>query len=165
MWPFPKNLAFVVLVPGSVAVFLPVTMFARQSFSVEGVRILGLVPLVLGASCLLWCVYDFGRSGHGTPAPIDPPKTLVVKGLYNYIRNPMYAGVLAVLVGEAVGFASWSLFAYAICAGLLFHGFVIFYEEPTLTRTYGQPYDDYRRFVPRWVPSVGRILRRRKSGK
>jgi protein-S-isoprenylcysteine O-methyltransferase Ste14 len=160
---FLKNLAFVILVPGILAVWLPVRVLAGESFSIEGVRILGLCPLILGAACMLWCVYDFWKSGRGTPAPIDPPKALVVKGFYRYVRNPMYIGVLSVVLGEAICYSSWSIVLYGICASFLFHGFIILYEEPALTRTFGQEYLDYKRQVPRWFPSLRRILLRRTS--
>jgi protein-S-isoprenylcysteine O-methyltransferase Ste14 len=161
---FLKNLVFVILVPGILAVWLPVRVLAQESFSIEGFRILGLIPLILGATCMLWCVYDFWNSGHGTPAPIDPPKALVVKGFYRYVRNPMYIGVLSVVLGEAICFASWSIMFYGVCAGLLFHGFVMLYEEPALSRTFGQEYQDYKRQVPRWFPSLRRMLLRKTSG-
>src|SRR5437867_2949163 len=75
---------------------------------------LALLPAVLGAAVYGRCVWDFGSVGRGTPAPIDPPKVLVVRGLYRYVRNPMYLGVLCALSGEAVFFEMWALWRYTI---------------------------------------------------
>jgi len=73
------------------------------------------------------CTGDFTFAGKGTPAPIDPPKELVVQGLYRYIRNPMYIGILSILLGEALLFASWWLFEYTAVVFSLFYFFVLFY--------------------------------------
>src|SRR4030042_1278179 len=116
MWLFLKNLVFVVFVPGTLPVFLPIYLFGKRGCSLEGTGSVGLVLLLAGACMALWCMWDFWRTGHGTPAPIDPPKALVVRGLYTYIRNPMYVGVLLVVAGEAILFASWSILEYALCA-------------------------------------------------
>jgi protein-S-isoprenylcysteine O-methyltransferase Ste14 len=100
----------------------------------------------------LWCAWDFTFAGRGTPAPIDPPKELVVQGLYRYVRNPMYVGILSILLGEALLFASWSLFGYAAVVFILFFLFVVLYEEPILMRKFGESYLQYCKNVPRWIP-------------
>ena len=61
----------------------------------------GLAVMLAGAIVLLWCVRDFYVSGKGTLAPWDPPEKLVVIGLYRYVRNPMYVGVLLLVFGWA----------------------------------------------------------------
>jgi protein-S-isoprenylcysteine O-methyltransferase Ste14 len=99
----------------------------------------------------LWCVWDFMRVG-GTPAPIDAPKALVAKGLYRYVRNPMYLGLLAVLVGEAIWLEAGILILYALAVFGAMHTFVVLYEEPTLGRLFGEAYALYRRAVGRWIP-------------
>ena len=154
MWLFLKNLAFVVFVPGTLAVFLPIYLFGKRGGSLEGTGPIGLVLLIAGACMAVWCMWDFWRTGHGTPAPIDPPKALVVRGLYRYIRNPMYVGVLLVVAGEAILFASWSILVYALCAAAGFHLFVLCYEEPALRRKFGAAYDEYVQRVPRWLPHI-----------
>jgi protein-S-isoprenylcysteine O-methyltransferase Ste14 len=88
----------------------------------------------------------------GTPAPIDAPKELVVKGPYRYVRNPMYVGVLLAILGEAVYYETLLLVVYAAAAFLVVHTFVTTYEEPTLQRLFGEAYGRYRRRVGRWVP-------------
>jgi protein-S-isoprenylcysteine O-methyltransferase Ste14 len=152
---FLKNLTFTVLVPGTVTVFLPRLVLAPEDeFSLRGLRILGLVPIASGVAIYLWCLWHFATTGRGTPAPIDPPKVLVVKGLYRNVRNPMYVGVLLVLFGEAAVFASLELLRYALSFALLFHLFVRLYEEPTLRRKFGPAYEHYCKTVPRWIPRL-----------
>src|SRR3989337_2040373 len=90
---FLKNLVFTVLVPGTVAVLLPYWMIARsgQTLTVDPARLLlAGPPMLRGATIYFGCLWDFAVTGRGTPAPIDPPKYLVVRGLYRYVRNPMY---------------------------------------------------------------------------
>jgi protein-S-isoprenylcysteine O-methyltransferase Ste14 len=76
----------------------------------------------------------------------------VVEGLHRYIRNPMYIGVLLVVLGQAFLFWSRALAEYAAFLWLAFHVFVLLYEEPTLRRQFGNEYEAYRRRVPRWIP-------------
>ena len=90
--------------------------------------------------------------GKGTPAPIDPPKVLVVQGLYKYTRNPMYLSILMVLAGEYVLFRSPIFLEYLVLVALGFFTFVLIYEEPALTRKMGAAYEQYCEEVPRWIP-------------
>jgi protein-S-isoprenylcysteine O-methyltransferase Ste14 len=114
----------------------------------------GLALIALGAIIYAWCAWDFGRSGKGTPAPYDPPKELVVKGLYRFTRNPMYVGVFLALVGEAALFESANLIIYALFVLLAFHLRVVYYEEPVLRRVFGKSFEEYCRSVPRWMLKV-----------
>lgn len=151
-----KNIAFALAVPGVVAVCVPL-LIGRDRPIASGVMLAGAVTLLaLGAAVCAWCVWDFAAFGRGTPAPIDAPKKLVTRGLYRLVRNPMYEGVLAVLVGWAFLFQSGSLAVYALIAGLCFHLFVILYEEPHLLRVFGAQYDDYCARVGRWLPRFRR---------
>jgi protein-S-isoprenylcysteine O-methyltransferase Ste14/HD superfamily phosphohydrolase YqeK len=162
---FVKNLLFTLIVPGSVAFYLPYRIGTQAAaLSAFGpVRWLVAAPLLLiGAAMYLSCLWDFAVTGRGTPAPIDPPKELVVRGLYRYVRNPMYVGVLAAIAGWVVLFRSGSLFAYAAIVALLFHGFVVLAEEPLLRRRFGAAYDTYQRRVRRWLPGRARRLSRRE---
>jgi protein-S-isoprenylcysteine O-methyltransferase Ste14 len=148
-----KTVVFTVLVPGGVAGVVPfLLVHGRIRMAPYGLAAAGLVLIVLGAACYLRCAFDFAFTGRGTPAPIDPPRTLVAKGPYRFVRNPMYAGVLTVLLGEAVALGSISLFCYAVVVGLLFHWFVVLYEEPVLRAKFGHGYEEYLASVPRWLP-------------
>lgn len=106
----------------------------------------------MGLAALIECFRRFAIEGRGTPAPIAPPKTLVASGLYQYVRNPMYVAVLAVIVGQALVFGSVILLEYAATVWLGFHAFVLLYEEPALHRKFGPSYDIYRANVRRWRP-------------
>jgi protein-S-isoprenylcysteine O-methyltransferase Ste14 len=101
---------------------------------------------------IAWCFVDFVRRGRGTPAPYDPPRELVVAGLYRYVRNPQYVGVVLAVVGEAVASGRVILLGYAAGLAAFYHLFVTRYEEPTLRRTFGEAYARYVAAVPRWLP-------------
>jgi protein-S-isoprenylcysteine O-methyltransferase Ste14 len=120
----------------------------------SGLLALAIILLVLGIAGYLWCALDFAFRGRGTPFPGDPPKVLVVKGLYKYVRNPMYISVLTVLLGECALFASWQLLEYSAAVAVMFHLFVLIYEEPALRRQMGPAYEDYCREMRRWVPRL-----------
>jgi len=149
---FLKNLLFTILVPGTVAVFVPLYLFSHAVPDVSARSVVAGLLLLLGASIYAWCLWDFAVTGRGTPAPIDPPKTLVVRGLYRYTRNPMYVGVLSVIGGWALFFGSSSLAIYGVCVAASFHLFVLLYEEPHLRRVFGASYEHYCVEVSRWLP-------------
>jgi protein-S-isoprenylcysteine O-methyltransferase Ste14 len=115
--------------------------------------------VALGVTGLLHCFARFALEGRGTPAPVAPTETLVISGLYRYVRNPMYVAVVSVIVGQAVLFGSVPLLGYAAIVWLCFHLFVFVYEEPTLSRQHGQANDRYRAAVPRWLPRLPRSAR------
>ena len=162
---FVKNLLFTIFVPGTVAFYLPYAIGTRASAlsAIGAGRLLLAAPLLLvGAAIYLWCVWDFATAGRGTPAPIDPPKELVVRGLYRTVRNPMYIGVLLVIAGWLALFRIWPLLAYGAGVWLVVHGFVVFVEEPGLQRRFGAAYDVYCRRVRRWWPGRPQHLSRRE---
>ena len=101
---------------------------------------------------MLWCVWEFFSEGRGTLAPIDPPKHLVVRGPYKYVRNPMYVSVVTILLGEAVFFSSKQILLEAAIFMAMTYLFVVFYEEPTLRRLFGESYEKYMQTVGRWIP-------------
>ncbi len=119
-------------------------------------RWIAAVPSALGFAVAIRCVWDFGRTGRGTPAPMAPPKKLVVVGLYRYVRIPMYIGFFMGWVGLWVGFgrANRTALEIAVVAVLGVLLFVLLYEEPTLRRMFGEEYEEYCRNVPRWLPRL-----------
>lgn len=151
-----KNLLFTLVVPGTVAVVLPVTIAGGAPPGPTALRGLAVLLFAVGASIYAWCVWDFASFGHGTPAPIDAPKRLVVRGLYHFVRNPMYVGVLTVVLGWAAWHASAALLLYAAAVATAFHAFTVLYEEPHLHGEFGDEYDAYCARVGRWVPRVPR---------
>lgn len=154
---FLKNALFTVVVPGVVAVYLPLAMAtaAPEELLVQWTlsRTVAFVLLVAGAAAYLWCLWEFAVYGRGTPAPFDAPRQLVVRGPYRWVRNPMYLGVGLVIVGWSALFRSFSLAMYAGLVALAFHGFVVLYEEPALRRRFGAGYRKYCEQVGRWMPT------------
>ena len=157
--PVVKTLVFTVLVPGTVTLYLPRRILFSEradTLPLGAARFLGIPLITAGAAIYLWCAWDFATAGRGTPAPIDPPKELVARGLYRFVRNPMYVGIALVLLGEALVFRSEALLLYAAVVFLFFNLFVFFYEEPALERKFGEAYERYRASVPRWIPRIPR---------
>jgi protein-S-isoprenylcysteine O-methyltransferase Ste14 len=152
-----RSLFFAIVVPGTVAVLIPYLIVSRGGGSAAGpwtpLHLLSLVPMVVGAAILVRCVWDFAVKGGGTLAPIDPPKQLVVQGLYRYVRNPMYLGVLLLLLGQTAFFRSIALLQYTVAWFIVVNLFVVLYEEPSLRRRFGDSYERYFRSVHRWVPT------------
>jgi len=119
-------------------------------------RWLAAIPSVLGFAVALRCVWDFGWTGCGTPAPIAPPQRLVVVGFYRYVRNPMYVGFAAGWIGLWIvfGHPDPRLIATVALLALGVHLFVLLYEEPTLRKKFGADYEEYCRNVRRWWPRL-----------
>jgi protein-S-isoprenylcysteine O-methyltransferase Ste14 len=119
-------------------------------------RWIAAIPSVLGFAVAIRCVWDFGRTGHGTPAPVAPPTKLVVVGFYRYVRNPMYVGFLIGWLGLwfIFGRADLAVIGVVCLVALGVDLFVMFYEEPHLRELFGAEYDEYCRNVPRWLPRL-----------
>jgi len=151
-----KTLIFTILVPGTVTGIVPYALVsrypARLPVQLGLFRYGGWILVLVGAGMYLRCGWDFSIAGRGTPAPIAPPKELVVRGLYRYTRNPMYIGIITVLLGETVLTSSRVQFIYSVIVFTFFYLFVVYYEEPNLRRRFGEPYERYCATVPRWLP-------------
>jgi protein-S-isoprenylcysteine O-methyltransferase Ste14 len=117
-------------------------------------RVLGGVLLAAGVIALVGAFVRFVVEGLGTPAPVAAPERLVVGGMYRFVRNPMYLAVLAAIVGQALLLGRLVLLLYAAGAWVAVAAFVRYYEEPTLTRRFGEDYEAYRRAVPAWWPRL-----------
>ena len=119
-------------------------------------RSIAAVPSALGFAVALRCIWDFGWTGHGTPAPFAPPQRLVVVGFYRYVRNPMYAGFFVgwLSLWVVFGRANQAALAVAVVAVVGVALFVRLYEEPTLRKMFGADYEEYCRNVPRWIPRM-----------
>ena len=152
-----RSLFWVLVLPGMVAGYIPWRFFGVAQTDVNVGDILdtaGLALIATGLAVLLVCVWEFARSGRGTLAPVDAPRALVVQGLYRYVRNPMYVGVGAILLGELMLVRTLAMFAYGVVWFTVVNAFVILYEERALRRRFGSSYDDYTRRVHRWVPRL-----------
>ena len=149
-----KNLLFTIALPGTVVVYVPLLLTRDRAPASGACLALAIALFAVGGAIYAWCVWDFATFGRGTPAPIDAPKKLVVRGLYRYVRNPMYLGVLTAILGWAALFREPRLLLFALLVSLTFHLFVVFYEEPHLQRQFGSSYDEYRGRVKRWLPTI-----------
>ncbi len=115
-------------------------------------KITGVVIFACGILIFLHCSMLFAKFGKGTPIPTDPPKEFVIKGLYKYVRNPIYTGYFAMLLGEFLLFGHILLLGWAIIALMIFHVYILIHEEPGLRKRFGSSYTNYTKEVPRWVP-------------
>lgn len=153
-----RTIVYASLFIGLFLVFVPARVLARSG--VVGPppggpwRLIGTGVAAAGLALALWCVVTFAVVGRGTPAPFDPPRRLVVRGPYRYLRNPMYLGAALALGGAAVAYRSLALLAYTALFLAITHVFVLVYEEPTLRRTFGDDYERYCRDVRRWWPRL-----------
>ena len=153
--PVLKTSVFTVLVPGTVAGYVPWRL-SQNAPPVTGAESWAAIALIVAgiAIYLYTAFWSFALIGGGTPAPIAPTKILVVKGLHRFVRNPMYLGVALVIGGQAWLFHSLHIAIYMACMLLTAHLFVLLYEEPTLRKQFGEEYDRYRETVPRWIPKL-----------
>lgn len=151
-----RTLIFTIFVPGFWTILVPYWVVPRGTRpAVRGASALGWVLIMAGACLYLLCAFwGFALRGEGTPAPIDPPKKLVIEGPYRVVRNPMYWSVLFVILGEAIVFHSSALAELGVALFACTMLFVLLYEEPTLRRKFGAEYDEYCRRVPRWIPRL-----------
>ncbi len=150
---FLRALAALFVLPGTFAGIIPALVVSADRWRGDG-HVAGMAPLVGGVIILLWCVRDFYVGGKGTLAPWDPPRRLVVIGLYRFVRNPMYVGLLLLLSGWALLAGSPLLASYTIFFAIAFHLRVVLYEEPRLKRQFTQDWLAYRAAVPRWLPRL-----------
>ncbi|HLO32350.1 MAG TPA: isoprenylcysteine carboxylmethyltransferase family protein [Anaerolineales bacterium] len=150
-----KSLLYLIFEAGLFALYIPLA-FLRTGPRIEtGVISLLAIPMwLIGGLMVLWCFWDFTFTGRGTPVPMDPPKELVATGLYRYVRNPIYVGVLSIFLGHFLWFGYWALLTYTVAAFIGVHSFVVLYEEPNLKRKFGAAYEDYLKKVPRWLPKL-----------
>ena len=150
-----KTFIFTLVVPAAVTIYVPLWLVApRARVHADAAHLAGLLPIFLGVCVYVWCAWDFATRGRGTPLPLDPPKELVARGLYRRVRNPMYVGVTAILLGESLLLASPALLWYTVAVVVWFNLFVLFYEEPALRRKFGASYERYCATVPRWLPRL-----------
>jgi protein-S-isoprenylcysteine O-methyltransferase Ste14 len=151
-----RTVIYAALFTGLVLIYLPGRFLSWSGIirpAVIGVpQIFGMIAAGAGAAVAIWCVLTFAFIGKGTPAPFDPPRRLVIRGPYRFVRNPMYMGAGLALTGAALFYQSWMLLGYTALFFLVTHLFVVLYEEPTLRRTFGAEYEAYCNRIGRWRP-------------
>jgi protein-S-isoprenylcysteine O-methyltransferase Ste14 len=149
---------FLVIAPGIVAGYVPWRIcrwhVEAPLLGVSSFRLVGVMLIAAGLPVLLDSFARFALQGLGTPAPIFPTRHLVVSGLYQYVRNPMYVAVVTLIVGQGLFFGSARVLEYGIAVWLGFFLFVFIYEEPTLLNSYGLEYEEFCANVPRWIPRL-----------
>jgi protein-S-isoprenylcysteine O-methyltransferase Ste14 len=157
VWLFCRSLLWTILLPGLFAGWVPWQFFGLADVRLDSLGAIGLVGIAgiaAGVLLLAACIVEFARSGRGTLSPADPPRHLVVVGLYRYVRNPMYLSVTLIVLGEVLLTGSASLAVYWVVWFAIVNLFVIAYEEPTLRRQFGASYEEYSRRVGRWIPTL-----------
>ena len=155
MWLAARSIAWTVLLPGVVAGYVPWRYFGVRDVRLhepDAGTIAGLAVIAAGVAILVTTIWEFAHTGRGTLSPADPPRALVVAGLYRYVRNPMYLGVTTVLLGEALLARDLRLLAYWAVWFAAANAFIVGYEEPTLRRRFGEAYEHYTARVGRWIP-------------
>jgi protein-S-isoprenylcysteine O-methyltransferase Ste14 len=155
VWLAARSLLWTVLFPGFFAGYVPWRFLGLSRVQVslsDPVQFVGLLLTGTGVALLATCIVEFAGSGRGTLSPVDPPRELVVRGLYRYVRNPMYLSVTAIVLGEALVARSETIAMYWATWFACVNAFVIGYEEPTLRRQFGGAYEDYASRVGRWIP-------------
>ena len=145
------------LLPGVLAGYVPWRYFGLRSVVFDPARPehwAGVVGIGAGTLFLVVCIVEFARSGRGTLSPVDPPRALVVRGPYRYVRNPMYLAVTLIVLGEVLLTGSRDLFLYWLVWFAAANLFVLGYEEPALREQFGADYERYRGAVGRWIPRL-----------
>lgn len=145
---------FFVLAPGTAAGLVPYWLSDgwHSRAALWYLRVPAAVLILAGLVVVVHAFARFVTEGFGTPAPVAPPKHLVVGGFYRYVRNPMYVAVVSLIIGQGLWLAQPSVLIYGVIAWTAMALFVKFYEEPTLAKTFGAQYEEYRRHVPAWIP-------------
>jgi protein-S-isoprenylcysteine O-methyltransferase Ste14 len=153
-----KSILATIFVPGIACLLIPYFILRGSGIPLAHAlgfwQIIAIPVAIVGVYMVVWVSFSFVRTGRGTPIPIDPPKHLVVHGLYRYVRNPMYAGAMLVLLAEVVYYSSIWVFIYTTFLWMALHTFTVVLEEPQLKRRFGAEYERYLESVPRWVPRV-----------
>ncbi|RMD87884.1 MAG: isoprenylcysteine carboxylmethyltransferase family protein [Calditrichaeota bacterium] len=160
---FVRLVWFTLLIPGSVTVLFPYLLLKiyPQRLELGIFKFSGVIFLTTGAFFYFWSALLFLIKGGGTPAIWftrkirfligEEPYKMVSEGLYRISRNPMYLGIVSILLGEALLFESWRLFGYCVFIAVIFHLNVLFIEEPHLQDKFGESYQEYLKKTPRWL--------------
>jgi protein-S-isoprenylcysteine O-methyltransferase Ste14 len=151
-----RNLIFTILQPGIVAGLVPYWILKSKTpvsndQSLKLYQFAGEIVFTTGLIIMLYCIINFATRGKGTLSPIDPTKKLVITGLYKFSRNPMYIGVMIMLIGEAIFFRSADLWIYSAAIFAAFNLFIMFFEEPRLRKDFEKEYEQYCKKTRRWI--------------
>lgn len=153
---------FSLILPITAAILVPLYLISSYNnhlltfnSALSGLTlIIGIFLIILGSLFVICTNKSFLKIGRGTLAPWDPPKKLVVTDLYKYVRNPMISGVLMIILGESLIFASIQLFLWFAGFFIVNHLYIVYFEEPGLFKRFGNDYIVYKKNVPRWIPRL-----------
>ena len=148
----PVTFAF--LIPSIFILKFNNHILAPNSFISEVMLSVGIFLILLGLGFVIYTNKSFFKVGEGTLAPWDPPKKLVLDGLYRYVRNPMISGLSMIILGESMIFYSIELFGFFLFVVILNHVYFVYSEEPGLIKRFGNDYIEYKKNVPRWIPKI-----------
>jgi protein-S-isoprenylcysteine O-methyltransferase Ste14 len=157
LWLAARSLLWTILLPGLFAGYIPWRYFGLRSAVLDlgqPLHWLALISMAVGTFFLGWSILEFARSGRGTLSPVDPPRSLVVRGPYRYVRNPMYLSVTLIVLGEVLLTRSRGLLIYWVLWFAAVNLFVLGYEEPYLRSQFGTTYERYFAEVGRWLPRL-----------
>jgi protein-S-isoprenylcysteine O-methyltransferase Ste14 len=156
-----KHILAIILLPAMGLIVVPTLILSaegpmRLSLDFPGALWIsaGIVFVCAGLTLMAKAARLFATIGDGTLAPWAPPRRLVVRGVYRYVRNPMMTGAFSVLAGETLIFGSTGLFIWfviLVTANLIYIPLV---EEAGLKKRFGGDYLVYKRNVPRWLPRL-----------
>ncbi|MDR2745514.1 MAG: isoprenylcysteine carboxylmethyltransferase family protein [Desulfovibrio sp.] len=148
----------VLILPMNALVFIPAVILWLTDYQWKAnhfpLTVIGCILLLAGMGLAAWTMRLFHSVGQGTAAPWDPPRRLIVAGPYRHVRNPMLASVFIMQAAEALLLNSGAIFTLLvifIIANMLYFPLM---EEKSLEKRFGDPYREYKRNVPRWVPRL-----------
>src|SRR5580700_10511116 len=148
-----RSIVSVLALPVMVTGALPVWLIRTRGYAIGAglpmplnviVAAIGIAIAAIGLFLAAGAMRRFSTEGEGTPAPWDPPRKLVVRGTYRYVRNPMISGVLGILLGEAIFFGSMAIFKWFVFAAILNAIYMPLSEEPGLAARFGDDYLEYK---------------------
>jgi protein-S-isoprenylcysteine O-methyltransferase Ste14 len=157
-----RHVASIAILPFAVAVLIPIWIARRAGAGFAPARdasgialeLVGVAAITVGVTLFVKSVHRFAADGRGTLAPWDPPRQLVVRGPYRYVRNPMISGVLFVLFGEALILRSVPQASWAVTFLIINLIYIPLLEEPMLEARFGEAYREYCRHVGRIIPRL-----------
>jgi protein-S-isoprenylcysteine O-methyltransferase Ste14 len=157
-----RHLLSILLLPSVVTILVPYLIVRSRlsdlnpvvNFTNLAAFLGGGILISLGLTLICATVWHFATVGRGTLAPWDPPRRLVVVGVYRHVRNPMISGVLLILFGEALALRSIALLTWAIAFFVINTTYIPLFEEQSLLRRFGEDYKTYCRNVRRWLPRI-----------
>lgn len=155
-----RSLLFGTIVGLSIMVVLPYAFISLNDalglpiYTNFLLKATGILLIIVGIALFVYCFQLFKIVGKGTPVPLEPPKELVIKGIYKYTRNPIYVGYWLIILGEFMLFGRLLMLVYLLLFIIANHLLVVFYEEKNLKKRFGNTYKKYTNDVPRYIPRL-----------